>query len=328
MGVTTQYVLRMPFQLPPGQEFTKLDSACNRTVLDHSVKIAELNGWYYFLVTGFTNESDAQEFIPKLYAGLMWALLHQGLSPEATLEPQPMFYSDDPVQAARNLSKSFDLQATRVDSLVDASRPAIYLSGKEIRIITTGNITLLQGFNSEQSLDFICHAAAFPNADRAVSDGKLSVALDLYNSFFREASQNARFLTLAMALEALAPEEFKPAEIVSLVEEWMATVQTHMEGLRPGNEEWAGYESLQKELGFRREVSIRKKIRTLVHNTLSHHGDADAEDISNHAVHLYDKRGKLVHDGFLPDDDLRDATTQLHEIVRRVIVARFIEVTR
>jgi hypothetical protein len=318
----------MPFRLPPGQQFTELGSICDRTVLDRKVKLAELNGWYYLLVTGFTSESDARAFIPKLYAGLMWALLHQGLSPDVTLEPQAMFYADDPVKAAQNLFKSFDLQVTRVDSLVDASRPAIYSSDKEIRIITAGNVTLSQGFHSEQSLDLICHAAAFSRADRAAADGKLRVAFDLYNSFYREASQNSRFLTLAMALEALAPEEFKPVEIVSLVEEWMAAVQTRMAGLRQDSEEWAGYESLQKELGFRREVSIRKKIRTLVLSTLTRHGDADADDISNQAVRLYDKRGKLVHDGFLPDNELRDATTQLREIVRRVIEARFIEVTR
>jgi hypothetical protein len=317
----------MPFRLPPGQEFAQLGSGYERAVLGVNVRLAELNGWYYFLVTGFATEFEAQAFIPRLYAGLMWAVLHQGLSPEVILEPQRMFYANDPVQAARNLSTSFDLQLERVDSLVDASRPAIYRSDKQIRVVTGGSVTVLQGFRPEQSLDLISQAVAFPNAERATADNKLRVALDLYNSFFREASANARFLTLAMALEALAPEEFKATEILALIDEWMAMVRTRMASLRSDSDEWFGYDSLVKELGFRREVSIRKKIRTLVRSTLTHQGDPDAEEVSARAVGIYDKRGKLVHDGFLPEQELSDVTTQLREIVRRVIEARFIEVT-
>ena len=256
----------------------------------------------------------------------MWALLHRGLSPEATLQPQHMFYAPDPVQAARNLFRTMGLEVARVDSLIDASSPAIFPSDKSIRVVTAGNPTLVQGFNPKQTLELLCEAMTFPNAERVVSDGKLRIALELYNSFFREVSANARFLTPVMALEALAPEERKPVQMTQLIEEWMSIVRERKGLLPSDSEEWAHYDSLEREIGFRRQVSIRKRIRTLVQSTLAAHGQKDANETARAAVTIYDKRGRLVHDGFLPAQELAEATTQLWRIVGRVLEARFVKV--
>jgi hypothetical protein len=275
----------------------------------------------------FQDESEAIGFIPRVYAGLMWTLLHNGLSPEATLEPQSIHYSSDPQGVASHLSKSFDIKADRVDAILEGSCPAIYQSNKEIRIITGGNVSLTLGFDSARSLDLICEAMVFPKSDSVVVDGKLQIALELYSSFFREASANARYLTLAMALEALAPEEMKPQSVIELIEDWKKEVQSRKAALEIESEEWAAYDALEREIDFRQQRSIRKRIRSLVNSVLHRHGDIDAIEVAKKAVLLYDKRGRLVHDGYLPGKELGDSTTQLREIVRRVLEARFIELT-
>lgn len=323
---TAHYILRFPFRLAPGQELANVGEGVELTCDGVSVKLKERNGWYYFVVEPFPDEASAQACIPKLYAGLMWALLHRGLSPEASLQAQRMFYAPDPMEAARNLFKTMNLEVDRVDSLIDASSPAIFPSDKAIRVVTTGNVTVTQGFNPKETLGLLCEAMTFPNAERVPTDGKLRIAIELYNSFFREASENARFLTLVMALEALAPEERKPAQITQLIEEWMSTVRDRKTLLPSDSEEWAHYDSLEREIGFRQDVSIRKRIRTLVQSTLTAHGQADADETARAVVTLYDKRGRLVHDGFLPEQELREATTQLRRIVGRVLEARFVQV--
>jgi hypothetical protein len=322
---TVHYILRFPFRLPPGQELSDLGEGQERECDSLSVKLRELSGWYYFVIEPFPDEASAQAFIPKVYAGLMWALLHRGLSPEASLQPQRISYTADPVETARHLFKTMNLQVDRVDSMIDATSPALFLSDKKIRVATAGHVTLTQGFNPEQTLGLLCEAMTFPNADRVALDGKIRIAFELYNSFFREASENARFLTLAMALEALAPEERKPVHIVRLLEKWMSTVRDRKAVLQSDSEDWANYDSLEREIGFRRNVSIRKRIRTLVQTTLALHGDRDADETARAVVSIYDKRGRLIHDGYLPEQELREATTQLRTIVGRVLEARFVQ---
>lgn len=234
-----------------------------------------------------------------------------------------MFFTKDPIATGRHLFKTSD--ADPVDSVVDGSRPAIYLANKRIKISTTGHVILTQGFNPEQSLNLMCEAMSFPYSDSVLADRKLQIALELYSTFFRETSENARFLTLSMALEVLAPEELKPNYIVQLIEEWMMVVRNRKAAFLSGSADWCAYDALEREIGFRKGVSIRKRIWTLVERTLSSRSDNGANETAKLAVSLYDKRSRLVHDGYLPEHELREATTQMREIVRQILEVRFVE---
>jgi hypothetical protein len=286
------------------------------------VSLKQRNGWYYLVVKPFPDEGSAKAQIAKVYAGLMWVLLLRGLSPEASLRPQHISqrkFGGAPAPVAQN-------DELEDDGLIDASSPAVFRSDKSIRVVIADHLTLTQSFNPRETLGLLCEAMTFPEAEGVWCDRKLRIALELYNAFFREASENARFLTLVMALEALAPEERRPVQVSQLIEGWMATVRERRDALPSDSEEWAHYDSLEREIGFRRDVSIRKRIRTLVQSTLAADGQPDADETAKTAVTMYDKRGRLVHDGYLPEQELRDATTQLRQIVGRVLEVRFVQV--
>lgn len=320
------FVLRLPFRLPAGQELSKLEEVSSRTISGLNLSLKETSGWYGLNLKGFGSEEEAEAFIPRAYAALMWTVLQMGISPEFATETQSVRYQDDPERAAKNLSKSFDLKIDRLDALIDGSQPAVYRADKQVRTITGGIANIIHGLPSEGVAQRLSEAISFRNSDQVFCNEKLRLALDLYATHFREATQNARFLTLAMVLEVLAPREQKPPLVVEKLKTWIAELQIVMSELPQDSENWAAFESLKNELDFRREMSIRKRVRSLVYETLGNRGDEDAADTAKDAVLLYDIRSRLIHDGCLRSSDFSDPTSRLREIVRRVLEARFLTV--
>jgi len=321
-------VVFFPFRLAAGQNFRRdLSRGFEQRVFDFTVLIAEKNEVPYLQIGTFPDEAAATAFLPKVHAALMWAALKQGLSPEFKVEPQEVVLAEDRVAAGRNLAESFGVKPEEfgpVDCLIDTGRPAILPDGKVTRYLSAGDITAIVTFVPAQTLGSISEAISLPHVERVVGDAKLKVALELYAGFIRETSMTARFLTLIMALEALAPAEAKHRVVQELIDEWMRELENRQARVRRGEKEWDAYDALAREVGFRREVSIRQRIRTLVRNTLEAHGDADADDMARTAVELYDHRSTLVHDGVLPEGELSHATETARTIVRRVLEARFV----
>jgi len=320
-----RYILRFPFRLAPGQEFSNLDQPFEAECFDLSLRLGVQSGLYFFSVGFFPQEEAAKAFIPKLWAGLMWALLHQGVSPVAELSPQDITYTEDPTAAAENVSRSLGLKLDKLDSILDGSRPAVYGSDKVVRVLTGEPVSLLHGFPPDKTVAFVNEALSFPHPEAVLSDRKLKVALDLYNAFFRETSTNARFLTLNMALEALAPSEPKHQCAVDAIDRWADEIRQLQESVQPDSEEWHAYDSLIREIDFRKEKSIRSSIRNLVRSALQP-TDSEAETLSRKAVHLYDMRSRLVHDGYVSGENLGQAVTKIREIAFRVLKARFLQV--
>ncbi len=318
------YILRFPFRLAPGQEFSKLDQPYDTECLGLSLRLASRSGYYFFSVGEFPDEKAGTRFIPKLWAGLMWALLHQGLSPIGELSPQNIRFTENPYVAGKNFSKSVGLGVDKLDSILDGASPAVYGSDKAVRVMTGGDVTLRQGFAPDRTVAFINEALSFPRPEAVLSNTKLKVALDLYNAFFNEASTYARFLTLTMVLEALAPSEPKHQSACNAIDRWIDEIKKLQEAASPESEEWDAYESLIREVGFRKVKSIRSSIRSLVLLTLGS-SDPEAEALSREAVRLYDVRSRLVHDGYVPGEDLGQAVTRIREISFRVLQASFVQ---
>ncbi|MFV9691150.1 MAG: hypothetical protein ACNY01_09325 [Desulfobacteria bacterium] len=319
------YTLRFPFRLAPRQKFSNLDEpyVCEHSGLN--LKLGEQSGLYFYSVGVFPDEEAGKAFIPRLWAGLMWALLHLGLSPEAKLSPQDITYTEDPWKTARNVSKSLGLKGEKLDAILDGSLPAVYGSDKVVRVRTRQQVSLSPGFPADKTSAFVGEVLALPHPECVVTNGKLKVALDLYNAFFRETSANARFLSLNMALEALAPSDLKHKCVSEAIDRWVAEAKKLQEAVQTDSEEWHAYDSLVREIGFRKEKSIRSSIRNLVLSTLRA-SDPDAADLSRQAVQFYDLRSRLVHDGHVQGEDLGQAATKLREIVFHVLKARFIQV--
>jgi hypothetical protein len=128
-----------------------------------------------------------------------------------------------------------------------------------------------------------------------------------------------------MALEALAEGGLKPRVALDLLAKWQGDVaERKNQALAPEQRE--ALEALERELFFRKAKSLRSQVRALVLHTLEASGAPNASDIAQNAVKVYDKRSALVHEGSLPDDELRWAEREARTIVQAVLKAKFLQV--
>jgi hypothetical protein len=148
---------------------------------------------------------------------------------------------------------------------------------------------------------------------------KVRIALELYAGHFYEHAATMRFLRLVMVLEALAVATPRPNFVTEILEQWhrqLGDIKSHLD---PDSVEFASLESLERELFFRRDDSIRSQIRNLVHKALAADGNQDAADMARQALWVYDQRSRLVHEGTMPTADLTKAEQTVGQIVRAVL---------
>jgi hypothetical protein len=316
------YTLRFPFRLPPGREIAVSEEVMELNGLKFSLK--RHNQFYVLKIEGLPSENEAKNYINNVWAGLMWVLLQRGFSPDAEMEVQKVTYAKDPYQAAKNLSKSFGMQIEGpVDSLIDGGRPAVYLTEKRIRVITLGEPSVVVTTPAETILRILGEGASFQRSNEVIEDKKLRVALELYGAYDTEFTPNAKFLTLVMALEAVATGKFKTKLALELIKKWKNELEGLLKDVEPNSEDRSSLEALLGNSLFREEESIGRKIRSLVLKTLEDRGDKDAEEMAKIANKMYGLRSKLLHEGWLEPQTLSQATSKTRKIVERVLFALF-----
>ena len=317
---TDLYTARIPFRTPPATRIAEEEAAIEVAGLRYVLK---WDGCYHVLTaTGFVSEADAKLFLVRARSSFAWLLLQKGVAAEVDLVPQAIRYFDDPFEAAANIGKSFGGRLwERVDTIIQGSQSAIYPSQKEVRVATASSLGVHTSIPVEHALKVLTEGAGRPNSHRVADDNKLAVALALYGAYFTEHSAKARFLTLVMALEALAAATLKAPLALELIDRWQDDISTLKADASRTAEELASLESLQRELLFRREDSIRSQIRRLVFESLA--PADDAAQSAREALKLYDLRSRLVHEGTLDQIELDSATGRTKELVLRVLKARF-----
>jgi hypothetical protein len=273
-------------------------------------------------VDGFASEAAAAEFIPRVVAGLWGLVVRWNVAFRASFIPQRVIYASDPVAAGNNLARSFGQESgSPVDGLAGIEDTVIFPSGKRLRWLGLGEARGI--VQTPASLAIPVFKQALSNVDAAalISDEKFKTAIELFNAYFYEASLRARFLTVAMILEVLAPSTEKHPAAQTLVREWKTQLQGSLAATSDDDARLA-LEALDRELDFRRETSIRQRVRQLVRNEFQHLPQPEREDLERQAVKAYDARGTLTHSGRLPDADLDAFHEQSACIVRRILAKR------
>jgi hypothetical protein len=149
---------------------------------------------------------------------------------------------------------------------------------------------------------------------------KLRVALELYAAHFAERQARVRFLLLVMAMESLAVATRKHQAAISLLDRWCNELKAEMANHGPSSEEFKSLEALSRELNFRTEDSIRSQIRKLFRG-LNDTGTPESYKLERRALHVYDKRSTLVHDGYLPADELLTLEGEARELLEKLFMS-------
>jgi hypothetical protein len=236
----------------------------------------------------FPSPDHALAFLPRLLAGL-WnlALEHEiAFRPELNLQTITKGMTQEPGYCVYP-------RGQKVKAV------SAYLTGKAMLGWQTVAPALIQGIDG----------AVLPaNADET----DLAVAIELYLGSFYETAPRARFLTRMIALEVLAPQTSKHAVAVKPLVKLRAEID---EQLATGADADArdALESLHRELDFRKELSIRRRIRQLILDQPSLKGP-ERMRFAEEVVAAYDFRGKLVHTGVKTDELARANETAMQAL--------------
>lgn len=143
---------------------------------------------------------------------------------------------------------------------------------------------------------------------------KLSIALELYATHVSERQARVRFLLLVIAMETLATATRKHDIAIDLLAQWKSDLDVQKRKYQTDSEEWMSLDALGREMNFRKEDSIRSQIRKLFRELDGY--DAGArKNLQKRALSMYDRRSALVHDGYLPADELADLENEARELL-------------
>jgi hypothetical protein len=269
----------------------------------------------------FATEQAALDFLPRIRIALWTMLVRSHIAYRAHLEPLEVTYAEDPLIAGKNLAKSFGLPEEPVHGLVEADSVAVLPRGKTIRFLELGDVTVSVSTPASVALESLSLGLMNPQCTELAGDERLATALELYNEYFYETSARAKFLTLAMILEVLAPMTEKHSAVQALVARWKAEMAT-IRAATTDADALSALESLDRELDFRRETSIRQRVRALANESFRDLDTGYAARLEREAVAAYDARGALVHAGTMPAAQLNAAHEQAQRVVRAILSLR------
>ncbi|ORA18085.1 hypothetical protein BST14_08125 [Mycobacterium arosiense ATCC BAA-1401 = DSM 45069] len=151
---------------------------------------------------------------------------------------------------------------------------------------------------------------------------KYRIALELYAAHFTEQQARVRFILLVIAMEALAEKSPKHQVALDLLARWKKELQTEKAKYQKSSEEFYSLQALSSELDFRGGDSIGNQIRKLF-SALPGVSDDERAELQRRAVAVYQKRSTLVHEGYVPVEELpeleREARTLLEKLLEAAI---------
>lgn len=315
------YILRIPFEIQNGVSITGLDYELNIGKLKCLIK--KEAHCYVMQTSGFDSLESAENFYVNTWSGLANVTLNCGIAIDFEEDIQRADEGLDPTQTAANISKAFNIDlGNELHGIINGRSVTIFDSGKKYKTITVDKAKLTYGASSEKIAEMFSAGLSYSNKRQCFEDDKFRVALDMYRSFFVETSQNAKFLSLIMALEALTSPTPRPELITRKIAAFQNELKSMLAELPPGTEEADATQALIREVDFRKGNSIRSQIRTLVHDTLKLAGDENYLELSKRAQKIYDMRSELVHNGRIKSGNLSETTSETRTLVEKLLKAK------
>lgn len=158
----------------------------------------------------------------------------------------------------------------------------------------------------------------------SVHSPKFRTALELYAAHLNERQVRVRFLLLVIAMEALAVESPKDQPALGFVERWIDEIDEEKAHHCKSSSEYRILDSLGGQLNSLRSKSIGTQIGDLFVDVPGL-TEAGLADMKKRAKAVYNKRSKLVHDGYIPPAELPGLETEARMLVEtlfRAAIAR------
>lgn len=310
------FELRFPYRPNNPLQETTNDLALSVDNLTLSLK------WrppYVILVIGpFDSRIKAEEYLPRVWGALAWVTIIRGSGFSANMSWSHVHYPEDPLIAAKNVASSFGMPdpGTPLHAMGIDGYPCVVQIGKNYGFIGGGDAKAKIIENAESIANVLVEGMKSKAIETLYVNERFRTSLQLYSDSHREPSLRAKFLTVVMSLEVLTQPSPKHAIAQGLLDKFEAEVNSEIARYDDDSDEWESLESLKREIAFRRESSLRSRIRNLVVSSLSYLPPEELSQKAKEAVWAYDQRSALVHDGSLPDETLAKA----YELAKRTLV--------
>jgi len=313
-----RYTLRVSLKVLGKEPIKGLEAEPSITVGQITVTVKQRWPFLILMAGDFDSEAEAEAFLPQIKRGLWNIAIEHNIAFSPYFERRSITRPAD-----RNLAQSFGLpepaEPVPVHGLTEEEGYTIFRSGENIRYLAIGDahLSVSTGWDSVSTT----LAEGIRNARQGTKgqDMALATAIDLYLAHFYETSIRARFLTLMMCLEVLAPITERHAIAVQVLSEFERKVKVQVEALQ--GEERDALESLLREIDFKKETSIRRRVRSLVLAEAPLANDAGM-GLAKKVVEAYDLRGSVVHTGAVNSRALYQANESALKAVKILLRAR------
>jgi len=307
------FTLRYPVQFVRPQSIGAVDKhvvgALNLS-LEHDA------GYHVFTVWHFESSEAAVQFSERLWLALMWAATIRHTAFIVNGIPRIETLLDDPEEAGRRLMLN-----RPIDVLIDKAFPAVFPSSARLGFVSAGTVGVSNHLPFERFAPTLQEALDVAGSVRLTD--RLSTALVLFNGHYYEASSASKLVTLMMCLEVLAEGQPKHPEALALLDRWEAELQTTL--VETADPDLASsLESLARELFFRREDSLRSRVRRLAFDSVRSREPDEREAFAKDVVRLYDLRSTLIHEGTVPAPKLGQASSEAREVVGEILRAQLL----
>ncbi|SFP21189.1 hypothetical protein SAMN05216229_10111 [Geopseudomonas sagittaria] len=315
-----KWTLRLSVKLLGEKSVSGLESEPTFQVGTLQITAKERTGHLVLQARDFDSEAAAVAYVPHLKAGLWNLSIERNIAFVPYFQRREIIRANDPEGAAKHLDKGFNLPYTGpVHGLTEEAGFTVYRGGENIRFFSmsaTGYVSTPWAMVEES----LSEGIQLGNVVSDQTDPRLDIALDLYLAHLSESSTRARFLTLMMALEVLAPEADKHAEAVVLLQKFAAMVQAKLNATSD-DEAYDALQALLREIDFRKETSIRRRVRKLVLD-VAPLSEPELNKLARKVVNAYDLRGSLVHTGTVDAQALSDAYAVVLNAIKLILQVR------
>ncbi len=320
----SRYTLRVSVKTLGKEPISGLDSEPTIAIGSIRISVKQRERYLVLQAGDFYSEGDAEDFLQKIKGGLWNLALEHNIAFVPYFGRRDLVRSEDPEAAARNLAKCFGIPAGEpvqpVHGLTDEEGYTIFASDENIRFVAFGEATFSVSTGWDAVAKALTEGIQHSRYGAEHQDSSLATAVDLYLTHFYETSLRARFLTLMMVLEVLAPVTERHPTAVQLLADFQKSIDLQVDGASD-TETRDAMEALRREIDFRKETSIRRRVRRLVLD-LASLDEQSRQALAKKVVAAYDLRGTVVHTGAVDSQALSEANDTALQTAKLVLRAR------
>jgi hypothetical protein len=324
-----RFVASLPFTLSPGSVLELAETSSYPIPGGEHLKLEKLQLRYSASVGPYASESDAEQGLQRLTAALLWSALefNVGLRYPSNRGLISLYESPIPITPSEPMASIGRMTGwLETDGHYDADSTVIRPEHKRLVRFEAGSATITAGVASSNFLAKLAEALDFPNPAAVVQDVKLRLAIEICTGHRFEISDNAQFVTLVTALEALLRDmDIAPSASEALGAAHAAVLEVRKK--HPADSiEWSQVTHLLSRLGKLQQEAIGTSMRQFAVSAVQRHPDLGTADSTSTALRdAYSIRSRLLHEGRVDSVLLNEKLMFLRQFVPKLLRALFVE---